>query len=52
MPGGTSLEEFERWDNCAFGPVMLVTVKDGGHIIYPVPPPGPTLWTFFQPLHR
>jgi hypothetical protein len=52
VPGGTARETFERWNNCMFGPVMLVTVAGGEHEIYPVPPPAPTLWAFFQPLHR
>jgi polyhydroxybutyrate depolymerase len=52
MPGGTPEEHFARWNDCPFGPVILVTVTGGGHGIYQVPPPGPTLWAFFQPLHR
>jgi polyhydroxybutyrate depolymerase len=52
MPGGTPQENFERWNNCTFGPVMLVTVTGGGHAVFQLPPPGPTLWAFFQPLHR
>lgn len=44
-------ESFERW-TCARGPVVLGTVQGGPHILYPLPPPGPTLWRFFAPLHR
>jgi len=52
MPGGTPQEHFARWNDCSFGPVALVTVTGGGHGIYQVPPPGPTVWGFFKPLHR
>ncbi|MFZ2031687.1 MAG: alpha/beta fold hydrolase [Vitreimonas sp.] len=44
-------ESFLRW-LCAHGPVVLGTVQGGQHVLYPMPPPGPTLWRFFAPLHR
>jgi polyhydroxybutyrate depolymerase len=44
-------ESFVRW-SCSNGPVILGTVQGGQHMIYPVPPPAPTLWWFFAPLHR
>jgi polyhydroxybutyrate depolymerase len=46
-------ESFVRWTDCANGgPVILGTVQGGPHIVYPLPPFGPTLWWFFSPLHR
>jgi polyhydroxybutyrate depolymerase len=44
-------ESFIRWA-CTGGPVILGTVQGGPHMLYPIPPPAPTLWWFFSPLHR
>lgn len=44
-------ESFTRWA-CMHGPVVLGTVQGGQHILYPIPPAGPTLWHFFAPLSR
>lgn len=44
-------ESFVQW-SCSNGPVVLGTVQNGPHILYPIPPPAATLWWFFAPLHR
>jgi len=44
-------QSFIRW-SCSNGPVILGAVQGGQHILYPTPPPAPTLWWFFAPLHR
>ncbi len=44
-------ESFVRW-SCSNGPVILGAVQGGQHMLFPLPPPAPTLWWFFAPLHR
>ena len=44
-------ESFVQWA-CTNGPVILGTVEGGQHVLFPLPPPAPTLWWFFAPLHR
>ena len=44
-------ESFVRW-SCSNGPVILGAVQGGQHMLYPRPPPAPTLWWFSAPLCR
>jgi polyhydroxybutyrate depolymerase len=44
-------ESFRQW-SCTNGPVILGTVQNGAHALYPAPPPAQTLWWFFAPLRR